>query len=131
MEGRLDATLKDKLVPTIETWHRIGDKVQNEILPRLEKLLERAEGTLDQVSKSARTVEDKTSSVLGTLKNLGLKVDAHLSAGILQDVHEAAQAMKGFMEVQGAPPSSDRALRSLEMRGGNGPAVPQSQMGAR
>ncbi len=97
MEEKVIDAVEDKIVPAIETWQRIGTKVERELIPRFERFLDTAEKAVEQLSSSAKAVESFQSS------------------DTLQEIRDAAQAMKQFATPQGAPPSGAAAMRSLGM----------------
>ncbi len=108
MEEKVVNRMEEKLIPALDTWQRIGTKVEEELIPRFEKFLEGAEKAADQLSSSAKNVEDKASGALATIDKLE-------SSRIIDEVREATQAMKSFVAPQGAPPSDAAAMRSLGM----------------
>ncbi len=114
METQVIDRMEEKLVPAIDTWQRIGTKVEEELIPRFEKFLAGAEKAAEQLSSSAKNIEDKASGTLETIDKLE-------SSRIIDEVREATQAMKSFVAPQGAPPSDDAVMRSFGMGSpGNG-----------
>ena len=109
METQVINRMEEKLVPAIETWQRIGTKVEEKLIPRFEKFLEEAEKAAEQLSSSAKNIEDKAAGALATIDKLE-------SSRIIEEVREATAAMKSFVAPQGAPPSDRAVMRSLGMQ---------------
>lgn len=123
MEAKLQTTMDEKFIPAIEAWRRIGERMEKETIPKFEKFLVRAETALAQVQKSTQNLEEKAEPAIRDLRHLETHVDAYIQAGLLNDIRDAAESLKNFMGVQGAPMDLDRAIENLNQPR-NGPAVP-------
>ncbi len=116
MEARTQKALEDEFIPTAQIWKRIGERVEqvilprleNELLPRLEKIAKETEARIGPAAESVRRMENIADGKLGLL---------------VTEAREAAGAVKQFFGPQGAPADLDSAV-GLMSQPRNGHQVP-------
>ena len=109
-EARMEKAIDEKLVPAVEVWTRIGERVEKELLPRLEKVAKEAEARIGPTAQSVRRMENQAEAHLGLL---------------VTEVREAAGSIKKFFGPKGAPPDYAAAAEYLaETNPKNGTSVP-------
>lgn len=87
-EERMKQALEEKLLPAAEVWTRIGKRVEEELLPRVEKVVKEAELRMGPTAESVRRLENTAEGKLGLL---------------VTDVRAAADSVKKFFGPQGKP----------------------------
>ncbi len=106
-EARLKKAMDEDIAPVAKVWLRIGERVEKELLPRLEKVVAQAEQRIGPVSESVRRLENQATGQLGVL---------------ITDVKEATASIKGFFGPQGDPADLNGAL-SVMSASRNGPRM--------
>ena len=109
-EKRMQQALEEQLLPAAEVWKRIGDRVEKDLLPRLEKVAKEAEARIVPVAESVRRLENNADGKLGLL---------------VTDVREAAASVKRFFGPQGAPADMTAAMDFMAKPKNGTPPVPQ------
>ena len=97
-EERMKKALEESLLPAADVWKRIGDRVEQELLPRLEKVAKEAEARIGPTAQSVRRMENQAEAHLGLL---------------VTEVREAAGSIKQFFGPKGAPPDYAAAAEYL------------------
>lgn len=118
------ARVESKISPVLDRWDRIGTRVEEVVLPRLEKAIENA-------SESVRKLDAKASSTIEGVKRVQQQLEGELATGLLKELREAAQAVK-LMAAPHAPaqmPAFNDVLASLNKPKTNGAPVPTLQGG--
>ena len=118
------ARVDSKISPVLERWDRIGTRVEEVVLPRLEKAIESA-------AESVRKLDVKASSTFEGVKRVQQQIEGELATGLLNELREAAQAVK-LMAAPHAPtkmPAFNDVLASLSKPKTNGAAAPVPQGG--
>lgn len=113
MESKLQTTMDDHLIPAIQTWQRVGERLEKVILPKFESAIDSAE-------RAAQLIEKKAVPAIDIARRIEANVEAELATGLLQELRSAAQSVNLLvMTKEGVPvpPDVDRALAAL---GNNG-----------
>ena len=97
-EERMRKAFEDDLLPTAAVWKRIGDRVEQELLPRLEKVAKEAEARIVPAAQSVRRFENNAEGQLGLL---------------VTEVRGAADSIKRFFGPQGAPADVNAAMNFI------------------
>lgn len=98
-------TAIDKILPAVEVWQRIGERVEKELLPKIEKTLEDARQRVGPAAESVRRLENSVEGHVGLLA---------------KDVKEATQSIKRFFGPQGEPPDPAAAADFMGQQPSNG-----------
>ena len=109
MEERTQRALEDEFIPTARVWRRIGEKVEKDLIPRIEKITKEAEARIGPAAESVRRLENTAEGKLGLL---------------VADVRDAADAVKKFFGPQGAPADLDGALGFMTKPRNGHPVTP-------
>ena len=109
MEVRTQKALEEEFIPAARVWKRIGERVEQDLLPRLEKIAKEAEARIGPTAESVRRMENMADGKLGLL---------------VTDVREAAGAVKKFFGPQGAPADLDSALGLMSQPKNGQPVQP-------
>ncbi len=109
-EERMRKALENDLLPAAAVWKRIGDRVENELLPRLEKVAKEAEVRIVPAAQSVRRFENNAEGQLGLL---------------VTEVRGAADSIKRFFGPQGAPADVNAAMDFMNKPENGTPPVPQ------
>jgi len=113
MEDKIVGTMESKIVPAIDTWARIGERIEKNVLPKMEK-------AADQLLKSAKLVEDKGGPLMESARRLQLTLEGKM--GVIDELREAAASVS-FMNNPGKPPANfGRTLKPLRGNGAPAPA---------
>jgi len=119
-EERLKSALDDRLLPAIELWTRIGTKVETELLPKLERVV-------DDAQKAVKSFHDRVVPAHESVRRTENLVQAQL--GILtSEVAAASKSVRGFFGPQGAPADVGEAIQLMSRPGKNGSGLPVRRM---
>ena len=94
-EKRFKEALDDKILPAVEVWMRIGKKVDEVILPKLEKAIDETQARVGPAGESVRRLENAVVGNLGVLTS---------------DVRASAKAVLKFFSPQGKEADLDAAV---------------------
>jgi len=108
-EARLQKALEEDLAPVAKVWLRIGEQVEKDLLPRLEKVVAQAEERIGPVSESVRRLENQVTGQIGVLA---------------ADVKDATASIKGFFGPQGAPADLEGAAGMMSTPRNGQPVIP-------
>lgn len=142
--ARIDRVIESKLMPVVETWARIGDRLEKHTIPQFEK-------AVSQVNASEQKIDAKVSSAIEDVKRICRHVEGELSTGLLREMRDAAGVVK-LMGMQHVPPPMPSAAPSTtpsaprvavptsardfttvlaSLKKGNGTAAPAASPGGR
>lgn len=98
--------MEDRIIPAIATWQRVGERMEKEILPSLEALVQE--------------LQRKAIPVLDNARRIEASIEAELQTGILQDFRDASRSVKTLVVTHGptSGPDMARALEGLTSRKG-------------
>jgi len=94
--NRIDRVIESKLMPVVDTWARIGDRLEKHTIPQFEK-------AIVQLNASEQKIDAKISSTVEGIKRVQQHIEGELATGILREIREAAQVVK-LMGMQHSPP---------------------------
>lgn len=138
---RADRIIREKLMPVVDTWARIGERLEKTTIPQFEKMIA-------QCADTERKLDSKVSAAVEDARRVTRHVEGELATGILTEIRQAADAVK-MLGMQHAPPPMPAAgprvgqpvrsapgprdfstiLSSLSKK--NGDAVPAASQGGR
>lgn len=104
--NRAERIVNEKLMPVVDTWARIGERLEKVTLPQFEKMIA-------QCGDTERKLDAKVSSSVEGIKRVQQQIEGELSTGLLKDIREAAEVLKlaGMQHV--APPMPTAASPQL------------------
>jgi hypothetical protein len=125
----LQRTVRDEITPAAQIWTRIGTRVEEE----LPKLLAEIRNGIDLAKTSAARIEEAVKKnetiaadakpVVEALKRIEDRFEQEIKAGLIDDIRQAAHAVKDFAgpgAVKKVPasdqPNLGRALQALERK---------------
>jgi len=143
VEERLERLVKEKVEPVVNTWARIGDRLEKVTIPNFEKMIA-------QCGDTEKKLDAKVSSAVEGVKRVQQQIEGELNTGLIREIREAAEAVKMLgiqhaappMPPAGGPPVPGRPVKpapgrdftgilsSLDKKG-NGAAVPAASQGGR
>lgn len=91
------AKISKDLAGRFSVWERIGTKVEEDLIPRFNKAVERAEHAADQAEKTAKLVEEKAAPIIESAARIESAVEKEIDTGLFTDVREAAIAAKSMV----------------------------------
>lgn len=97
IEGKIRQAVDEKIVPVVDTWARIGKRLEEVTIPQFEKMVV-------SMQDSERKIDAKVSSAVEGVKRVQQQVEGELSTGLLREVREAAEVVKQFGMQHVAPP---------------------------
>lgn len=144
--NRAERIVNEKLMPVVDTWARIGERLEKVTIPQLEKMIA-------QCGDTERKLDAKISSTVEGVKRVQQQIEGELSTGMLKDIREAAEVLKlaGMQHtappmpaITGGPPQLGRPIKpaqgardfsgilsSLNEKKQNGAPVPVAPQGGR
>jgi len=125
----LQRTVRDEITPAARLWTRIGTRVEEEI----PKLLAEIKSGIDLAKTSAARIEEAVKKnetlaadakpVVEALKRIEDRFEQEIKAGLIDDIRQAAHAVKTFAGPGAAKkvpvsdqPNLGRALQALERK---------------
>lgn len=112
MEERMKLAIQEKLVPAVEIWTRIGQRVEQVVLPKIESTLDEARTAVHEIRKTAKNVDGRIGPIYESTKRLEQAVEGKLGL-LATEVTDASRAVQGFFAPQGDPPDVGQALSFL------------------
>lgn len=103
--NRAERIINEKIMPVVDTWARIGDRLEKSTIPQFEKMVA-------QLQESEKKIDAKLSSAIEGMKRVQQQVEGELSTGLLREVREAAEVLK-MAGMQHAPPPMPTAGPAL------------------
>lgn len=97
IEGKVEKIVQEKILPVVDTWARIGDRLEKKTIPEFEKMVA-------QLQESEKKIDAKISSTVEGVKRVQQQVEGELSTGLLREIREAAEVVKMFGMQHVAPP---------------------------
>lgn len=97
IEGKIRQAVEEKIVPVIDTWARIGDRLEKKTIPEFEKMVV-------QLQESEKKIDAKVSSTMEGIKRVQQQIEGELQTGLIREVREAAEAVKMLGMQHAAPP---------------------------
>lgn len=94
--ARVERAVEEKLMPVVNTWARIGERVEKTTLPQVEQLVA-------EIRDRAQKIDAKVSSTTEGVKRVQQHVEMELATGLLVELRQAADAVK-ILGMQHAPP---------------------------
>ncbi len=112
MENRIKSAVEERLLPAVDIWTRIGKRVEEHVLPKIESTLDEARAAIVDAKKTVKGIETRVGPIYESTKRLEMAVEGKL--GLLEtDVRAASVAVQSFFAPQGAPPDVDAAIALL------------------
>lgn len=103
-EDRMKDTIA-RITPVVEVWERVGKKVEGEILPKFDKMI-------DEARAAIRETRDRVGPASASVRRVENIVEGKI--GVLSaDVQSASHAIQKFFGPQGAPPDPEAAARFM------------------
>lgn len=96
-EDKIDRIVQDKIMPVVDTWARIGKRIEEKTIPEFEKMIA-------QCGDTEKKLDAKVSSTMEGIKRVQQQIEGELSTGLLKEVREAAQVLKLAGMQHAAPP---------------------------
>lgn len=93
---RVEKLVQEKVTPVVDTWARIGERLEKVTIPQFEKMIA-------QCGDSEKKIDAKVSSTMEGIKRVQQQIEGELSTGLLTEIRQAADAVK-HLGMQHAPP---------------------------
>lgn len=97
VSARAERIINEKLMPVVETWARIGKRLEEKTIPEFEKMVA-------QCGDTEKKLDAKVSSTMEGIKRVQQQIEGELSTGLLKEVREAAEVLKLAGMQHAAPP---------------------------
>ena len=97
VETKIRQALDEKIMPVVDTWARIGERLEKKTIPDFEKMVA-------QLQESEKKIDAKVSSTMEGVKRVSQQIEGEISTGILREMREAAEAVKLLGMQHTAPP---------------------------
>lgn len=97
IEERIERLVKEKVEPVVNTWARIGERLEKVTIPQFEKMVA-------QCGDTEKKLDSKVSSTMEGVKRVSQQIEGELSTGLIREVREAAEAVKMLGMQHAAPP---------------------------
>jgi hypothetical protein len=111
-EERLKSAIDERLLPAIDMWTRIGKRVEESVLPRIESTLDEAKSAIADAKKTVKGIENRVGPIYESTKRLEMAVDGRLGL-MATEVTAASKAVQAFFAPHGTPPDVDAAISFL------------------
>lgn len=125
----LQRTVRDEITPAAKIWTRIGTRVEEEIPKLLSEIrngIDMAKATsakVEEAIKKNETIAADAKPVIEALKRIEDRLEKEIKAGLIDDIRQAAHAVKSFAGADTAKkvptadqPNLGRALQVLERK---------------
>ncbi len=105
---RVEKAVSARLSPVIDTWTRLGERLEKVVIPQFE-------ATLAQMSEASKKIDGKVSSTVEGVKRVQQHLEGELATGIMTEIREATSAIKLMAAPHAPAPMMDfkSALNSL------------------
>jgi len=97
--NRAERIVNEKLMPVVDTWARIGERLEKATIPQIEKMIA-------QCGDTEKKLDAKVSSAVEGVKRVQQQIEGELSTGLLREMREAAEVLKMAAMQHSAPPMS-------------------------
>ena len=97
MEEKVRKAVDEKITPVIDTWARIGERLEKKTIPEFEKMVA-------QLTESEKKIDAKVSSTMEGIKRVQQQIEGELNTGLIREIREAAEAVKLLGMQHAAPP---------------------------
>jgi len=97
LEEKVRKAVDEKITPVVDTWARIGKRLEEKTIPEFEKMVA-------QLHESDKKIDAKVSSTMEGIKRVQQQIEGELSTGLLKEVREAAEVLKLAGMQHAAPP---------------------------
>lgn len=128
-EERIVRALEDRFNPALDTWKRIGERVENKLLDEVEgavadmrRIADRLDHAMNGAESRAQQIEDKYGPTAERLKVIASHVEEAFQGGVLKEMRETAQAIRRLNGLEAPRPDAGEALDIIRKRR---PSVPQ------
>jgi len=95
---RIEKAISEKISPVIDSWTRIGERLEKVLLPRIEETVKRLDAKVGSTTEGVKRVQQM--------------VEMELATGLLPEMREAFAAVK-MMALPHAPPPPTRNFKSM------------------
>jgi hypothetical protein len=95
---RIEKAISDKVSPVIDSWTRIGERLEKVLLPRIEETVKRLDAKVGSTTEGVKRVQQM--------------VEMELMTGFLPEMREAFAAVK-MMALPHAPPPPTRNFKGI------------------
>lgn len=96
ISARAEQALQAKIMPVVDTWARIGKRLEEVTIPQFEKMIA-------QCGDTEKKLDAKVSSAVEGVKRVTQHIEMELQTGLLVEFRQAADAVK-MLGMQHAPP---------------------------
>lgn len=122
-EERIVRALEDRFNPALDTWKRIGDRVENELLDQMKgavadmrRVADRLDHAMNGAESRAREIEEKYGPTAERLKTIASHVEEAFQGGVLKEMRDAAQAIRRLNGLEAPRPDPTQALDIIRKR---------------
>jgi hypothetical protein len=97
VETKVRQALDERIMPVVDTWARIGERLEKKTIPEFEKMV-------TQLQDSEKKIDAKVSSTMEGVKRVQQQIEGEIQTGLFRDIREAAEAVKLLGMQHAAPP---------------------------
>jgi hypothetical protein len=94
---RAERLINEKLVPVIDTWKRIGERLEKVTIPQFEKMIA-------QCGDTERKLDLRVSAAVEDVRRVQRHIEGELATGFMTEIRNAADAVKMLGVQHAAPP---------------------------
>lgn len=94
---RAEKIINEKLMPVVDAWARIGDRLEKVTIPQFEKMIA-------QCGETERKLDSKVSAAVEDVRRVHRHIEGELATGLLTVVRETAEVLKLAGMQHAAPP---------------------------
>lgn len=99
LTGRVEKFADERIMPIIQTWERIGERIEKKTLPEVEALVA-------ELRERSQRIDAKVSSGVEGVKRVTQMVEVELASGLLTELRETADVVKTVGMQYATPPSA-------------------------
>jgi hypothetical protein len=100
---RAEKLINEKLMPVVDAWARIGDRLEKVTIPQFEKMIA-------QCGDTERKLDSKVSAAVEDVRRVHRHIEGELATGLLTAVRETAEVLKLAGMQHAAPPMPSGGL---------------------